>query len=112
MYEYIENEPKRLEKIKLLKEKLLKEIEQEMKFLKDALPFEIEEDGYEKVITQIYQLIELKKFINKENAFCSIEFRDVVTKITTYSVSIYNIDIWLQDSYNFVSNYLCIVFEF
>lgn len=30
MYEYIENEPKRIEKIGLLKKKILKEIEQEL----------------------------------------------------------------------------------
>ena len=61
---------------------------------------------YDDLVTKSYQLIELKKYIQDENSFCSIQFRDCIMGDTIYFVSIKNINIWLDESYNFVSNYL------
>lgn len=110
MYEEIKNKQERLEKIEKLKEKILKEIERENKLLKKELFCLSNENNdskeYDDLVTKSYQLIELKKYIQDENSFCSIQFRDCITGDTIYFVSIKNINIWLDESYNFVSNYL------
>ena len=111
MNEKISDKPIREEKIKRLKEKILKEIEEELERGKRDLTYDLTngiEDEYEfkYVIHTMHYLYKLREFVNWEHSFNMIYAEYYNFDIVIYAVSMREIDIWLQDDYNFVTQFL------
>ena len=112
MYEKISEIPIREEKIKKLKEKILAEIDKYLlrnrRYMKVYLTDneDVIED-WDFMITQEFSLLRLKEYIENGNTFWSIEVRYEEEDIIVYQVSDRELNIWLQEDYNFVSNFLC-----
>ena len=111
MNEKISDKPIREKKIKRLKEKILKEIEEELERGKGALTYDLTngiEDEYEfkYVIHMMHYLYKLREFVNWEHSFNMIYAEYYNFDIVIYAVSMREIDIWLQDDYNFVTQFL------
>ena len=111
MNEKISDKPIREDKIKRLKEKILKEIEEELERGKRDLTYDLTngiEDEYEfkYVIHTMHYLYKLREFVNWEHSFNMIYAEYYNFDIVIYAVSIREIDIWLQDDYNFVTQFL------
>ena len=111
MNEKISDKPIREAKIKRLKEKILKEIEEELERGKRDLTYDLTngiEDEYEfkYVIHTMHYLYKLREFVNWEHSFNMIYAEYYNFDIVIYAVSMREIDIWLQDDYNFVTQFL------
>lgn len=105
MTENISDKPIREDKIKRLKEKALTEIANELNLIKRDMREYISNDkAFDFLVKQSFALLNLKEFIESEYAFqlCEAEYEDVVV----YTVSSKDLDIWLQDDYSFVHNFL------
>ena len=105
MSENISEKPIREDKIKKLKEKVLTEIANEFKLIKRDMRECISNDKtFDFLVKQSFALLNLKEFIESEYAFqsCEAQYEDVIV----YTVSSKDLDIWLQDDYSFVHNFL------
>ena len=111
MYEKISEIPIREVKIKKLKEKILEEIDKYLvrnrTDMKDYLVDneDVIED-WDFMVTQEFSLLRLKEYIENDNTFWSFEARYNDKDIIIYKVSDRTLNIWLQEDYNFVSNFL------
>lgn len=111
MYEKISEIPIREEKIKKLKEKILTEIDkylvrdrEEMRIYLMENDTDIEDWNF--LIIREFSLLRLKEYIENDNSFWAFEGRCDYKDIITYQISDKKLNIWLQDDYNFTSNYL------
>lgn len=112
MYEKISEIPIREEKIKKLKTKILAEIDKYSEKIHECIEQYLinNEDDIEYwnfVITEEFSLLRLKEFIEQPRTFQSFESRYDDKDIIIYQVSDDNLNIWLQDEYNFALNFLC-----
>lgn len=111
MYEKLSETPIREEKIRKLKEKILTEIDKysdrNRKHMKVYLTSnnDIVEDWYY-MVTQEFLLLRLKEYIENVNSFWSFENKYDDKDIIIYQISDRKLNIWLQDDYDFVFNYL------
>ena len=64
-------------------------------------------DNWNLLVTQEFSLLRLKEYIENGNTFWSFEARYNDKDIIIYQVSDRKLNIWLQEDYNFVSNFLC-----
>ena len=111
MNEKISDQPIREEKIKRLKEKILKEIEEELERGKRDLTYDLtngieDEYEFERTISIMHYLYKLREFVNWEHSFNTVYGVYPQHGTIVYAVSMREIDIWLQEKYNFVSHFL------
>ena len=100
MNEKLSEKSIRAEKVAKLKEKILKEItdeQSEIKLLMDDC-----QNDFDMLVEKYYQLLQLKKYVEDDNSFCRCEAIHGDIDVIIYSVSSEEIDIWLQEDYNFV----------
>ena len=113
--EKISDFPKRKEKVKRLKEKILFELGREMRLAKrDMLTWlmeEYEEEEFNFLLKVNVALMELKSFVEQENSFMRYTYQNDEEDIIIYCISEEKLDIWLQDGYSFVSNYLLKIYD-
>lgn len=116
MYEKISETPIREAKIQKLKDKILREIEKYSTSVKNQMKLYLEDNKdnieyWNFLITREFILLKLKEFIKDKSAFQSIEamYGDIDTIV--YQVSDRELNIWLQDDYDFVNNFLCRIDE-
>lgn len=111
MYDKISDKPIREEKVKLIKEKILKEIEFELGLLQSDLKFDLttsieDQEEYENTIETIYYLHKLREYIKWEHSFNKVNGIHSKHDTIIYAVPTKEIDIWLQDDFNFTQNFL------
>ena len=107
MYEKISEKDKRIEKVKKVKDKILTEIEDQLKKYKNVISEQgIPNDSYEFCVKESFVLYVLRDFLIKENCFMSYAREYKEKDIILYVVSDEDLSIWLQDNYSFVTNYL------
>lgn len=106
MYEKISDEIVRREKIRKLKEKIMSEIEKEIRNCKKELQSNIQDKDFDYCIRDSFALLELKRYIENDNCFMRYEAKYNDKDIVIYMVSDKDLDIWLQKDYSFVENYL------
>lgn len=105
-YEKISEIPVREEKVKKLKEKILKEIGKEIERCKEDLIYdltqEMDEELFEMTIKIMHGIYELKKYVENKHSFMRYLYKYNDNDIIIYDVPMRNIDIWLQDDYSFI----------
>lgn len=113
MNEKISETPIREEKVRRLKIKILQEIEEiSYKIKEDIKQYLINEENdlefWENLILDEFSLLKLKTFIESQKAFQSIEaqYKDKDKDIVIYCVCDDDLNIYLQENYNFVRNFL------
>ena len=94
----------REEKVRKLKIKILAEIEEELEFIKEELkvctiPFEV-------FVKRSFALLNLKEYISGEYAFMDYEAKYIDIDTVIYKISDECLNVWLQDDYYFVGNFL------
>ena len=104
MNEKISNTLIREEKVRKLKIKILAEIEKELEFAKEeikvcTIPFEV-------LVKRSFALLNLKEYISDEYAFMDYEAKYTDIDTVVYKVSDECLNVWLQDDYHFVWNFL------
>lgn len=107
MYDKISDISIREEKVRRLKAKILTEIDEEFKRLQDETKIYLSSDEFfNHLIKTSFVLLNLKEYIGKENTFmfCEAEYPD--DDVIVYTVSDKNLEIWLQEDYSFVFNFL------
>ena len=112
MYEKISEIPIRQEKVRKLKEKILKEIDKYLKMNREELEFyltrnETNAEDWNYMITEEFSLLRLKEYIENDRTFMSIIDRHDDKDIIIYAVPDRELNVWLQDDYSFTSNFLC-----
>lgn len=112
MYEKISEMSIRKKKIEKIKEKILTEIEKETKKLHENMEQYLinREDDlsiWNCMITKEFSLLRLKEFVEQPELFQSFEARYGNKDIIIYRVSDEDLNIWLQEDYNFTFNFLC-----
>ncbi len=106
MYEKISDEIVRREKIRKLKEKIMSEIEKEIGSCKKELQSNIQDKDFDYCIKDSFALLELKRYVENDYCFMGYEAKYNDKDIVIYMVSAKDLDIWLQNDYSFVRNYL------
>ena len=111
MYEKISEIPIREEKINKLKTKILAEIDNYTKKIHEDIKQylinnENDLEDWEFIITEEFSLLRLKEFLEQPCLFQSIEARYENEDIIVYQVSDEDLNIWLQEDYNFTLNFL------
>lgn len=107
MYEKISDKPIREDKVKRLKIKILTEIEKELKHIKNKMETHWSNDRvFDCLIKRSFALLNLKQFIEREDAFTLCEAEYPNEGVIVYQVSDKNLEIWLQEDYSFVTNFL------
>ena len=104
MSEKLSERPIRAEKVSKLKTKILAEIEKEHNYLKCLMLDE--GDHFDEHIEQYYQLTQLKYYIQAEDTFFGYEMMSEVHDCIVYQISDEDLNIWLQDDYNFARSFL------
>ena len=101
-------------KINLLKRKIKDEIKEYETNVKLNIKILLEDDDlnyevWKHYIDMTFFLEKLKYFVDSEKSFWSIIARDYKTDTVIYVISLDDIDIWLQEDYNFVHSlfFLC-----
>ena len=106
MYEKISNEAIRLEKVKKLKEKIAIEIDERITIYKSEMQSDISENDFNYCVKNIFVLLELKEYLDRDTSFMSYEVKDYDKDIVVYMISDRDLTIWLQNDYFFVINFL------
>ena len=106
MYEKISDEIVRREKIRKLKEKIISEIEKEISNCKKELQSNIQDKDFDYCIKECFVLLEIKQYIENDYCFMRYEAKYNDKDIVIYMVSDKDLNIWLQEDYSFVGNYL------
>ena len=105
MREKISDIPIREDKVKRLKTKILTEIEKELEIIKMEMnEYLSNDDVFDYFVKRSFALLYLKQYIEKEYTFMSYEYQD--KDIIIYMVSDKYLEIWLQEDYSFVFNFL------
>lgn len=114
MNEKISETAIRQDKINLLKRKIKDEIKEYETNVKLNIKILLEDDDlnyevWKHYIDMAFFLEKLKYFVDSEKSFWSIIARDYKTDTVIYVISLDDIDIWLQEDYNFVhSLFFCV----
>ena len=101
MLEKLSDKPKREEKVKRAKAKILSEIEEKLNILKGEM-----NTSFESAVVQCYALYALKEYINKPSTFLTYKSCSPNEDLIDYYVPEKDIDMWLQESYSFVDHHL------
>ena len=101
----------RKEKVNRLKEKILKEINEELESFKNDLKYDMTNgikyiDEFEYTISHMHYLFRLRDYINQDYVFTTVINKDDKLDRVVYQVPIMEIEIWLQDNFNFVRHFL------
>lgn len=105
MREKISDMPIREDKVKRLKTKILTEIEKELEIIKVEMnEYLSNDDVFDYLVKRSFALLYLKQYIEEEYTFMSYEYQD--KDIIIYMVSDKYLEIWLQEDYSFVFNFL------
>lgn len=112
MYEKISEIPIREDKIKKLKIKILAEIDKYSEKIHKCIEQYLINNGddieyWNFMITEEFLLLRLKEFIEQPRTFQSFESRYNDKNIIIYQVSDEDLNIWLQEKYDFTCNFLC-----
>lgn len=109
MYEKISEMPIRKEKVRKLKKKIFAEIkawsEETKDYIRNSSP-NIDESEWDFLITREFNLSRLKEYIQEPNCFFRYFAKYEDKDIIVYKISDENLNVWLQDDYNFVTNFL------
>lgn len=107
MYEKISDEFKRQEKVNKLKKKILADIDKRINECKQELHSDtILDEDYSFWIYRCYYLLELKKYIEDEYTFMRWRNEYEDQDIRIYIINDRDLNIWMQEDYSFVDNYL------
>ena len=107
MYEKISEKSIRKDKVKRLKTKILTEIDEEFKLLQDETKTYLSSDEFfNHLIKKSFALLNLKEYIEIEDTFMFYEAEYPDDDVIVYTVSDKNLEIWLQEDYSFVFNFL------
>ena len=113
MYEKISEIPIREEKIRKLKEKILSEIDVHLNQNRQCMKIYLnnEENKYSKeywelLITNEFSLLRLRDYIQDKYSFCGFIISYEKEDIIIYKISDRTLNIWLQEEYDFDSNFL------
>lgn len=108
MYEKISEEEIRREKVEKVKNKILSEIDNRICSYKKlfAINEKTTEEDYNFFISENFALLELKKYLKRDNCFMSYEAKYLDKDIVVYVVSEKTLNVWMQKDYNFIYNYL------
>ena len=110
MYEKISEIPIREEKVKRLKEKILKEIETEIERCKNGLchlfEAKMNNEILEYIAETLHCLYKLRDYVNWERSFMCEADRYYDQDIIVYKVEIELINLWFEDDFNFVHTFL------
>ena len=118
-YEKISEKHLREEKVKKLKEKILVEIKEysddARRYIKN-FPADGNEKRWKSLVSREFTLLKLKEFIQKKDCFLRARKIYPEDDIIIYTIPDKNLNIWLQEDYKFVSNFLfnavdCSVFD-
>lgn len=98
-------------KIQRLKEKIINEIDEYSSRIKheikEYLTSDIDEPVYwNYLVDREFVLLKLKSFVEDKSALQSIEMSNENTDCVIYMVSDEELNIWLQEDYNFVNSFL------
>lgn len=96
----------RVKKIVQLKEKIKKEIEEKILDNKQYMKEENDFDTWNFLITEAFALLKLKEYVELNTSFNMIETCIPEKDIIIYTISIDLINLWLQDEYQFVDQFL------
>lgn len=105
MFEKISDEPKRKNKIEKLKQKISKEINEKLRENMNETTENMSIDDLVFIVKQSFALVELKEYIDN-HPFMDYESKNHNKDVVVYVVQEKDLDIWLQDDYSFVQNYL------
>ena len=107
MNEKISNIPIREDKVKRLKTKILTEIEKELNIIKTEMgEYMSNDDAFDYLIKRSFAILYLKRYIEREHTFMSYEAQYPDKDIIIYMISDKDLEIWLQEDYCFVFNFL------
>lgn len=114
MYEKISETAIRQSKINTLKTKIHKEIEKYTSSIRENMKILLEEevinpDMWDYCVNVAFFLTQLTEFVDWEGAFQNKEAEYPMKDAVVYTISIDEIDIWLQEEFNFVSHLLFVV---
>lgn len=105
MYEKISDEPIRKQKVKKLKNKILKEIDCHIKIYKREM-MNIENEYYDNYVKEYFALLQLKEYLGNEYCFMQYEIKDYNEDKVVYMVSDKLLNIWSQKYYYFANHFL------
>lgn len=106
MYEKISNELARYDKVLKLKKKILKEIETELRRIKTEMSVNSSDDDFNYCVKQSFSLLGLKQYLEAGDCFMRYAARYEDSEVIVYLVSVKDLNIWLQEDYSFVTNFL------
>lgn len=95
----------RIKKVNILKKKILKEIDDRLKLSISEMDDGLQMEDFIFYVNESFSLHKLKLFIESECSFMERQYGE-------YIVSEKNLDIWLQEDYDFVINYLILAEEY
>ncbi len=107
MYEKISDKKARLEKVNKVKNKILAEIEKELKFLEKDIKTSSLEENYEDYVycvRQSFSLFALKDYIKGKYTF--MDWEKMTDELIVYKVSDEQLNIFLQEEFYFVIIFL------
>lgn len=85
-----------------LKSKLLDEISNQLVRYKGMLKVCTDNEEFAYFVQQNFALLQLKYYVENEHSFMT---NKIIGNTLVYIISEESLDIWLQDSYSFVSNF-------
>ena len=114
MYEKISETAIRQSKINALKTKIRKEIEKYTSSIRENMKILLEQEiinteMWDYCVNVAFFLTQLTEFVDWEGAIQNKEAENPNEDIVVYTISIDEIDIWLQENFNFVSHLLSVI---
>lgn len=107
MYERISDIENRQILVNKLKNKINKEIKIHRKNHNELYKYNDDKDYVvNQIIKEEFAMIKLKEYLDYEYSFMDYSIKYYDKDIVIYYIDIYLINIWLQDTFNFVNNYL------
>lgn len=107
MYEKISDIEKRKNLVNKLKNKINKEIKIKRKNHNELYKYNDDKDYVvNQIIKEEFAMIKLKEYLGYENSFMDYSIKYQYKDVVIYYINIDLINIWLQDTFNFVNNYL------
>ena len=107
MYEKISDIENRKKLVNELKNKINKEIKIQRKNHNELYKYNDDKDYVvNQIIKEEFAMIKLKEYLDYEYSFMDYSIKYYDKDIVIYYIDISLINIWLQDTFNFVNNYL------
>lgn len=100
--------PNRKDKVKRVKTKIMSEIEKEFNLTKEEMKWCLmdNDDDFDFLVKRVFALLNLKEYIEDDYSFMAYTYKNPAMDIIIYYVSDEQLNIWLQDNYSFVFNFL------